>query len=174
MKMKHLKTYIILFPGLFYMSFIHASKHRCDGHEHSRNEIGFSGGALYAFEHGEWGSGIHLHYFRTLSLHSRWSLGGSIEHAWVDGNHFNVGAGIKYQLLERISIAALPGVTFLSHSKTDTHDTHESRKALFTLHFELVYDMFRWDKFHLGPVLDYSWTKNDSHAMVGIHAAFCF
>ena len=170
--MKHLKTYIVLFFGLFYVSFIHAQGH--SGHEHSRNEIGFSGGPLYSFEHNEWGAGIHLHYFRTLGQHSKWSLGGGIEHAWADGNHFNVGAGVKYQLLERLSVAAVPGITFLSHKKADAYNANEAHKSLLTLHFELVYDIFHWENFHLGPVFDYSWTKNDSHAMLGIHVAFCF
>jgi len=171
--MKHLKIYAVLFLSLLYMPFVYTQEHGHGGHEHSRNEIGFSGGPLYSFEHKEWGAGIHLHYFRTLGLRSKWSLGAGIEHAWVDGNHFNVSAGVKYQLLERMSIAALPGITFLSH-KSDEHNMHETNKSLFTLHFELVYDIFHWEKFHLGPVFDYSWTKNDSHAMLGIHAAFCF
>ena len=156
---------------MFLCGGIYAEEHEHHKHEHSRNEIGFSSGALYAFGHSEWGGGLHLHYFRTLKPHSKWSLGGGIEQAWVDGSHFNAGAGVKYQLLERLSISALPGVSFISHNETDTH---RSPKTLFTLHFELVYDILHWDKFHLGTVLDYSWEKGDQHAMLGIHAAYCF
>ncbi len=169
--MKHLKIFTILFSSLFYVALTYAQDH---GHEHSRNEIGLSGGALYAFDHEVWGGGVHLHYFRTLGLHSKWSLGGSVEQAWIDGNHFNISAGVKYQLFDRLSIGVLPGVTFFSHDEADIHDTHESENARFTLHFELVYDLFHWDRFHLGPAFDYSWTKNDSHAMIGIHFAYCF
>ena len=172
--MKYLMTFIVL----FYVSFIYAQEqeheHEHHEHEHSRNEIGFSGGALYSFGHREWGGGAHLHYFRTLGLHSKWSIGGSIEQAWVNGNHFNMGAGIKYQLFNRLSIATFPGVTFFSHREKDEHDTHKPQKNRFTLHFELVYDLFYWKDFHFGTVLDYSLLKNDSHAMIGIHAAFCF
>ena len=171
-EMGHLKSCIILLSCLFCTLFSYAQEH--DKHEHARNEIGFSSGALYAFKHNEWGCGTHLHYFRTLSLHSKWSLGGGIEHAWVDGTHFNVGAGVKYQLFDRLSISALPGVIFFLHNETGTPNTHERGKTLFSLHFELVYDLFHWEKFHLGTVLDYSWAKKDSHAMIGIHAAFCF
>jgi hypothetical protein len=169
-----MKKIIFLFPCLFCVSFIYAQEHEHHGHEHSRNEIGFSGGALYAFGHNEWGSGLHLHYFRTLRLHSKWSLGGGVEQVWVDGSHFNVGAGVKYQLLERLSISALPGISFISHNETDAHSAEKPPKTLFALHLELVYDLFHWDKFHLGTVLDYSWEKRDSHAMLGIHAAYCF
>ena len=172
--MTYLKKFIIIFFCLFCTQFIYTQEHEHNRHEHLQNEIGFSSGVLYAFGHKEWGYGTHLHYFRMLGMHSKWSLGGSIEHACVDGNHFNVGAGVKYQLFDRLSISALPGVTILSHNGTETHNTHDLRKALFSLHFELVYDLFHWEKFHLGTVLDYSWEKNDSHTMLGIHAAFCF
>ena len=145
--------------------------HEHRGHEHSRNEIGFSGGVLYGFGHNEWGSGLHLHYFRTLKPNSKWALGGGIEQAWVDGSHFNVGVGAKYQIFDRLSISTLPGVSFFSHKETDVL---EAQKALFTLHFELVYDIFHWEKFHLGAVADYSLTKIDRHGMLGIHAAYCF
>jgi len=168
--MKYLMNFIILFC----VSHIYAQKHIHHEHEHSRNEIGFSGGALFSLGHREWGGGAHLHYFRTLSLHSKWSIGGSVEQAWVDGCHFNLGAGIKYQLFNRLSIATFPGVTFFSHKETDEHGTNEPQKNRFTLHFELVYDLFHWDSFHMGTVLDYSLVKNDSHAMIGVHAAFCF
>jgi hypothetical protein len=164
-------VFIFLFTCCFLVSFVQAQEHE---HEHSRNEIGFSGGLLYSFGHQEWGGGVHLHYFRTLGLHSKWSLGGAFEFARVDGSHYNAGVGAKYQLFNRMSIGALPGVTFLSHNPTDANDAHEKRKALFTIHFELVCDIFQWEKFHLGPVFEYSWKKSDAHSMVGIHAAFCF
>lgn len=162
--------------SLLILSFgnICAQEHEHHAHEHSRNEIGFSGGVLYAIGHNEWGSGLHLHYFKTLKLYSKWSLGGGIEQALVDGSHFNVSAGVKYQIFDRLSVSALPGMSFISHKEIDTHDTHEPKKALFTLHFELVYDIFHWNKFHLGAVLDYSWERNDQHAMIGIHTAYCF
>ena len=172
--MKYLRILIVLIYCLLHTLFIHAQEHGHDRHEHSRNEIGISGGALYSFGHREWGGGAHLHYFRTLGLHSKWSLGGSTELAWVDGNHFNLGAGVKYQLFDRLSIALFPGVTFFSHHGNEEHHTHQPRKAQFTFHFELVYDLFHWDNFHLGTVFDYARTKHDSHAMIGIHAAFCF
>ena len=174
--MRHLKRYFILLSCLCCTLFIYAQNNENEHHkhEHLRNEIGFSGGALYAFGHNEWGSGVHLHYFRTLGLHSKWSFGGGFEQAWVDGSHFNVGVGVKYQLFDRMSISSLPGVTFLSHKDTDMHNAHEVQKTLFSLHFELVYDLFHWENFHLGTVFDYSWKKNDPHMMLGIHAAFCF
>jgi hypothetical protein len=174
LNMSYLKKFVILFFALFCTPYIYAQEHSHATHEHSRNEIGLSTGVFYALEHKAWGSGVHLHYFRTLNPHAEWSLGGSLEQAWVDGGHFNLSAGVKYQLFTRMSIALLPGVTFFSHDETDTHDTHKPEKGLFAIHSELVYDLFSWKNFHLGTVIDYSWTKNDSHIMLGIHTAFCF
>ena len=172
--MKYLKTFIVSFYVLCHVSVIDAQESDHHGHEHSRNEIGFSGGVLYSFGHREWGGGAHVHYFRTLGLHSKWSLGSSIELAWADGSHCNLGAGVKYQLSDRLSIATFPGITFFSHKDADEHNTHKPQNNRFTLHFELVYDLFHWDKFHVGTVLDYSLARNDSHSMIGAHAAFCF
>lgn len=153
-----------------------AQHHDHHGHHHSRNEIGLSGGALYSLEHKEWGVGTHLHYYRTLGDHSKWALGAMAEYAYVHGSHFTLGAGAKYQLTEKLGIGVLPGITFLQHDD-DAHvadyGNHEN-KAIFSTHFELVYDLFYWNGFHFGPVIDYSWSKNDSHGMIGIHAAYCF
>lgn len=148
------------------------------GHSHSRNEIGVSGGAIYSFDHKEWGTGAHLHYYRTLGDHSKWSLGGMAEYANIHGSHITVGAGAKYQLTDRFSVGVLPGVTFFHHDDDHTHvdlpDHDHDKKVMFSTHFELVYDLFHWEKFHLGPVVDFSLSKNDSHGMIGIHAAYCF
>lgn len=171
--MKYFKINFILLFCLFFCQISYSQENEHHGHNHSRNEIGFSGGVVYAFGHNEGGGAAHLHYFRTLGLHSKWSLGGGIEQAWVNGSHFNVGAGVKYHILNKLSISALPGGSFVLHNKTNTPvDKHS--KVLFALHFELVYDIFYWNKFHLGTVLDYSWSYRDSHTMLGIHAAFEF
>ncbi len=139
-------------------------------HAHGRNEIGISPGAVYCLEHNEWGFGLHTHYFRTFSAHSKWSFGGGFETVWTDGMHFTVGAGIKYQILETLSIAAMPGVTFLKHEEHGEEGFH----AQFGFHAEIVYDIFHTEKFHLGPLLDYAWTNEDSHFMLGVHFAYTF
>ena len=172
--MKYFRILIVLIITVFYVSFLHAQEHGHHEHEHARNEIGLSSGALYSLGHHEWGSGVHLHYFRTLGLHSKWSLGSSTEWAWAGGNHFNVSAGAKYQLFNRLGMSLFPGVTFFPYHEAAMHHTHKPQKAHFALHAELVYDLFYWDDFHIGTVIDYSWTKDDSHAMIGVHAAFCF
>lgn len=147
-------------------------------HHHERNEIGLSGGAIYGLNHSDWGGGMHLHYFRTFTPHSKWSWGANLEYVWTHDNHFTIGAGVKYQILDRLSVGVLPGITFLNHKGHEEHDghthAHTEKKTLFSAHFEVVYDLFHWEKFHLGPAFDFSWAKGDSHLMIGVHAAFCF
>ena len=151
----------------------HAQDHH--GHHHQRNEIGLSAGALYAIDHSEWGVGVHLHYFRTLADHSRWAVGGFAEQAWIGDSHTSLGAGVKFEPVRRLYLGAFPGVTFAKHEEEHDGHTHdESGGTRFSLHFEVGYDLFHWEQFHLGPVFDYSWAKRDSHIMIGIHAAFCF
>ena len=167
------KSFIILL--LFSFFYIDASAQQaCDCPTfpsrytpHLSNEIGISAGALYSPDHKEWGVSTHIHYFRAVSNRSRWSLGGAVEQAWLDGSHWTFAAGVKYSLFEHFSLSVMPGVMLLNHDYSD-------KKTLFSLHTEVVYDLFSWRNFHLGPAIDYSWTKNHSHIMFGIHGGFDF
>lgn len=146
-----------------------------NGHSHSRNEIGVSGGGLYGTDDKTWGGGLHIHYYRTLGDHSRWAVGAFAEQAWLEGSHFSAGAGIKFEPVDRLHLGVLPGITVAKHKEEHHgHTHHHGNKTRFSLHLELVYDLFHWDKFHLGPAFDYSWSKKDSHMMLGVHAAYCF
>ncbi len=168
--MKYIKIIVVVFFCSIYHISIQAQTHE---HTHLRNEIGFSGGAIYTFEHKTWGVGTHLHYFHTLGEDSRWSIGGGFEQAWADGHHFTIGAGINCQMIDRLNIGVIPGVTFFKHDDADGHDD-SGYHARFSIHFELVYDLWHWEKFHLGPTIDFAWSKGDSHGMLGIHVAYCF
>jgi len=166
------KTFIILLSFSFFYIDARAQQ-ACDCPTfpsrytpHLRNEIGISAGALYSPNHEEWGTAAHIHYFRTVSDRSRWSLGGSVEQAFIDGSHWTFAAGVKYQI-DHFGLSLMPGVKFLNHD-------HSSNETLFSLHAEIVYDLFHWKRFHLGPAIDYAWAKNHSHFMLGIHGAFSF
>ena len=161
---------------VFAMSIFNISKAQYNhDHHHSRNEIGLSSGGIYSLEHKSWGKGMHLHYYRTFNEHSKWSFGVMSEYVRTHDAHFTFGAGIKYQPFENLGIAVLPGMTFLQHEHDDEHSNHRhDEKIKFSVHFELIYDLLHWGNFHLGPVVDFSWSKNDAHGMIGIHAAYCF
>lgn len=143
-------------------SLIAQTKHReHDCGQHSRNEIGLGVGAIYEISHKEWTSSLHLHYFRTLSPHSKWALGAGIEYLRGDERHIEVGVGVRYEPIENLHISLLPGVTL-----TD--------KTGFSVHTEATYDILRIGKIHLGPVIGYAWSKNHSHCSAGVHFAIGF
>lgn len=145
-------------------------------HTHARNEIGISPGITYSPSHHNWGFGIHAHYFRTLSEHSPWALGGSVEQVNAHGSHWTISVGGKYEILDRLNVAVMPGITFLKHNHEHSHEAdHEHRsRAQFSTHFEISYDLIHLEHFHLGPAIDYSWSKHDTHFMLGIHCAYGF
>ena len=172
---------IVLFVCAIYIMPLWSQEHH--GHHHERNEIGISGGSVYVPDHKAWGGSVHVHYFRTLNPHSKWSWGTNLEQVWdQDHGHFTVGAGLKYQIIDRLSVGLLPGITFHSHDALDYDHGHQHHhnpddsgiKSHFSIHVEAVYDLFHLGDFHLGPVIDYSWTKEDAHFMIGVHAAYCF
>ncbi|MCD8072360.1 MAG: hypothetical protein LUE10_04155 [Alistipes sp.] len=130
-------------------------------HHHERNEIGVSLGTILDID-GWWGSGVHFHYFRRLGDHSRWSVGTFAEQARIDDFHFSMGAGVRYEPVGNLSLGLYPGYTI---SEGD---------IAFSTHVEVVYDILSWKNFHLGPVFEYSWSREDSHFMLGVHWAYCF
>lgn len=161
--------------SFFFLLLTHLSLYsQIHEHSHARNEIGISPGVIYSPSHDSWGFGLHAHYFRTLGVHSRWAIGGGVEKAFLHGGHWTVGAGVKYQILDRLSIAAMPGISFLDHHEHDEEDMEKLHETRFSLHLEVAYDLFHWNHFHLGPVVDYSWSKGDTHFMLGVHGAYLF
>ena len=170
MKSNILTVFFILFA--FPLSLA-AQEH---SHSHARNEIGISPGVTYSPSHENWGFGIHAHYFRTLGEHSPWALGGSLEQVSGHGSHWTVSVGGKYEIFDKLNIAVMPGVTFFRHNhEHGPQETHEhTKKAQFSAHFELGYDLIHLEHFQLGPAIDYSWSKHDTHFMLGIHCAYGF
>lgn len=150
-----------------------AQEHR---HSHARNEIGISPGVTYSPSHDNWGFGLHAHYFRTLGEHSPWALGGSLEQVYAHGSHWTVSTGAKYTLFDKLNLAVMPGVTFFRHDDDHDHgEGHEhNSKAQFSVHFEVGYDLIHLEHFHFGPAIDYSWSKHDTHFMLGVHCAYAF
>ncbi|MDR2885335.1 MAG: hypothetical protein LBU95_00945 [Rikenellaceae bacterium] len=150
-------------------------------HSHDcRNELGLSGGAIYEPASGEWGAGAHIHFFRTFAPESRWAYGVGLEQVWAGSGHVNMSLGVRYEPWPRLEIALMPGVTFGKHddhhvdTELDHSDIHEGYRASFAAHAEVVYNLLEAGRWHFGPALDYAWTKEHDHFMLGVHAAYCF
>ncbi len=144
---------------------------------HPRNEIAISGGAVYAPDDTAWGGGAHLHYFRTFTPRSRWSWGLGVEQVWAEASHWTVGAGIRFSPAEDLELSVMPGMTFsgLHGHKHDGEPVHDDGiSGEWSLHAEIAYSLLEIGHLHIGPSVDYSYTKDDSHFMFGIHAAVGF
>lgn len=165
-----MKTIVLIFALMLSICIV------AQEHHHARNEIGISPGITYSPSHHNWGFGIHAHYFRTLGDHSPWALGTSLEQVYAHGAHWTMSIGGKYEIIDRLNLAIMPGVTFFIRNHEHDHgerDEH-SKKAQFSVHFEIAYDLIHLEHFHMGPAIDYSWSKHDSHFAVGIHCAYGF
>ena len=145
-------------------------------HSHARNEIGISPGVVYSPSHNEWGFGVHAHYFRTLSEHSPWSIGGGVEQVFSHGPHWTINIGGKYEIFDKLNLGIMPGITIFKHAYEEEHaeEHHHTNKVQFSIHFELGYDLIHTKNFHMGPAIDYSWTRHDNHFMLGVHCAYGF
>lgn len=143
-------------------------------HEHGRNEIGISPGVNYSPSHNGWGFGIHAHYFRTLSERSPWALGASIEQVFSHGTHSTISIGGKYEIFDKLNFVIMPGITFFKHNHEHAEAHEHTSKPQFSIHLELGYDLIHWKHFHLGPAIDYAWSRHDNHIMLGIHCAYNF
>lgn len=130
-------------------------------HTHPRNEIGFGVSGVYEIEHGEWTPGVHLHYYRSITPHSRWALGGGIEYLKGDEKHFEVGMGVRYEPVAHLHLTLAPGITITGATR-------------LSLHTEATYEILGIGNFHLGPVVGYAWSLGHSHLSVGVHAAVGF
>ena len=101
----------------------------------------------------------------ALPIYERFSLGLGFETVIDEHKHFNSALVFKYDVWKGLSAIVSPGILFLkSNNEWD-------RK--FSVHYELLYE-FKLKGLHLGPVFDYSYSRNDQHLMLGLHLGFSF
>lgn len=130
------------------------------------NNVGFGLGMAYMVDQNTWAPGIHIHYDRSLGEKKRISIGAGSELLMGDDRHTSLALSIAYRLTEAISVGYSPGLEF--HL-----DDSEENGAHFAQHIEISYE-FDLDWFHIGPMLEYGFCKEDAHLMFGIHTGFGF
>jgi hypothetical protein len=148
------------------LTFSEDHKHaHSDHHHHSDWELGVAFGAVYLFEEKEIAPGLHLHLLKRSAHFKRFSFGVGLESVFDEHTHFNAALVGKFDLFKNFSAIVSPGILFLKH--------HDTWNTSFSSHFELLYE-FQLGKVHLGPVLEYSYSKSDNHLMLGLHVGYSF
>ena len=137
-----------------------------DKRKPATNEVGIGIGMVYLISDFEWAPGVHLHYSKGIGEKQIFSLGAEAE--FVAGEHQSAALAIslEYELLPGLSLGYGPGVEFpISESKD--HGAHLDH------HVELAYE-FDFGILHLGPMVEYGFSKKDQHLMIGIHGGYSF
>lgn len=106
--------------------------------------------------------GLHTHYVRKIQ-ESRFGLGFNYEHVFDEHKHNTYGFLATYNPAGNLNLSVSPGLTF----------EHDRKNPDLSLHFETMYE-FDLHYFHLGPVFEAAFSKEDVHLSLGLHIGFGF
>lgn len=154
---------ILAFSG--FSSSLSTSQNKHSDHGHSEWELGAAFGAVYLLGEKEVASGLHLHLLRRLEFYEKLGIGLGFETVLDEHKHFSTGIVFKYEIWKGLNFLVSPGILFLK--------PHNEWEKQFSIHYELLYE-FKVKGLHLGPVFDYSYSKNDQHLMLGLHVGYSF
>lgn len=133
-------------------------------HEHDHiHEIGVSVAPVYFFNEKELSSAVHAHYTYNFP-HTKFGLGLAYEHIFDEHRHNFIGLEGAYRPFHPLTLNVTPGITF------EGADPGEKQ---FAIHFETVYE-FEIGRFHLGPVFEFAYHKEDYHISLGVHIGMGF
>ena len=153
---------------LFPLSLIAQDEHEHadDEHHHhdQKNEIGGAVGIVFDLNEQATSSGFHLHYARMLpGKLNRFGISPGVEFVFGEHQHYALHLMFLYRPTHGWWIGAGPGISYFGHD-----DEFEASG-----HIESGYE-FDAGKIHFGPVLEYSWAKEDKHIMLGLHLGVPF
>ena len=132
-------------------------------HEH-KNEIGGALGMFFDLKEQHTASGFHLHYYRMFSGKlDHFGIAPSMEFLFGEHRHYTLALMLAYRPVHGWWIGAGPGISYVEH-----HD-----EVVASGHIETGYE-FDAGQVHFGPVLEYSFTREDQHLMLGLHLGVPF
>jgi hypothetical protein len=139
--------------------------HRHDGHDHEhehnhhgRYEIAIGGGAAYIPSDAELFPALHLHLGRSIT--EKIGLGVGYEGIFGDHTHHAFLAMITLDPFRWIHLSTGPGIVL-------PHEEHDELKFKWGAELAVPFSIGR--NLHIGPMLDYGWTTEESHVFMGIH-----
>ncbi len=140
--------------------------HDHDGHNHGdfKNEIGAAVGVVFDLNEKNMATGFHFHYMRSFGgkMHN-FGISPGIGFLLGTHRHYTAHLMFVYRPIHGWWIGAGPGITYFEHDN----------EWGYSGHIETGYE-FDAGKVHLGPVVEYSWAKNDQHIMLGLHLGVPF
>lgn len=162
--MKYLVHTLLLAFSILYPSFMSAQQDDTDHehHHHHRSEIGIANAAVYFVNEEEFAYGLHIHYVHGIG-ESDFSIGLGYERIFDEHKHNTLGLVFMYRPEERLSFSISPGLAF------EDEESHTN----FAVHLETAYE-FEIRNFHIGPVLEAAFDREDVHLSLGLHLGFGF
>jgi hypothetical protein len=170
--------------------------HAEDGHDHSKHdhahhghlaggyELGVSAGFVHLEDENEDALGVHLHIMKPIGSF-KWigdlHAGLGYEYIFSDDDHYAATVPFAIYPWRNLMLAVAPGIQWVDHADDDHEDeAHEDEEdhqhadhedTSFVLHLEAAY-VFPCGKFDWGPVVEYSFTDDEEHYMIGLHLGF--
>jgi hypothetical protein len=140
-----------------------AHDHHHHGHDLSGPELGVSVGYVHLEEEDENVPGVHAHLLHRLGddgLRRHFAIGAGAEYLFSDEEHYALMFSLAAYPWRGLVLSVSPGVQWAEH-EGDT-------EAEYSTHLEAAY-VFPFGDYDIGPVIDYSWTKDEKHYMIGLH-----
>lgn len=137
--------------------------HAHHGHDLAGPELGLSIGYVHLEEEGEDAVGVHAHVLQRLGedgLLHHLAVGAGVEYIFSDEEHYALMLSFAAYPWRGLVLSVSPGVQWAEH-EGDT-------EAEYATHLEAAY-VFPFGEFDIGPVIDYSWTQDEEHYMLGLH-----
>jgi len=137
-----------------------------DKHDHytKRNEVGAAIGMVFNLNEQETASGLHLHYARMFKgMMHNFGFSPGLEFLFGSHKHYTIHTLFVYRPAHGWWLAAGPGITYFDHEN----------EFNISGHIETGYEFDAGD-IHFGPVIEYSWAREDQHIMLGLHLGIPF
>lgn len=148
----------LLLPSAALAADDHPPDH--EGCHHGTWELGLAIGAVPLLLEDEVALGLHAHVLHAVPGLDRWKVGLGLENVFDEHGHFNVAAVVSHNVVAGLNLSVAPGLLIMkAGGQWDLH---------LSSHFEAIYE-FDLGPIHVGPVLEYSWSRVDRHTMVGLH-----
>lgn len=139
----------------------HAHAHL--GHDVSGPELGVSAGYVHLVEENEDVLGVHAHLLQRLGqdgIRRQLAAGLGAEYLFAEDEHYALMLSVAAYPWRGLVLSVSPGVQWAKHEG--------ETEAEYSTHIEAAY-VFPVGEFDIGPVIDFSWTKDEMHYMIGLH-----